>query len=199
MTNIAAAIAAFALTFVTHASFFSSETRQPVPIDPQVFEQDANAPAATGPQGIHHAAGLRPALLSDPKDTPLYNADGAALSFTLGQWLGAKGTAQVTGTGGGAETVTIRFQGLIPQGSYSLFENHFDQQPVGFTPLDSSGTTNSFIAGKDGGATLDITVTPTMTHDNAILLVYHSDHQTHGMMRGTIGVNAHHQLIARIP
>jgi len=184
---------------VTHGSFFSTETGQAAPLDPQVFEKDANAPAAAGPQGIYHVVGFRPAALSDAGETPLFNADGAALGFTLGRWLGANGTAQVTPAGGGAQTVTVHFQGLIPQGTYSLFENHFDQKPVGFTPLDGKGTSNSFVAGKDGSATLSVVVPSAMTHDNAILLVYHSDHQTHGMMRGTIGIDAHHQLIARPP
>ena len=43
--------------FQPHAAFFSAETSQPKPIDPQVFVQDAAAPAGTGPQGIAHAAG----------------------------------------------------------------------------------------------------------------------------------------------
>ena len=34
---------------------------------------------------------------------------------------------------------------------------------------------------------------------NAVLLVYHSDRKTHGPSRGRIGINAHHQLIARLP
>jgi hypothetical protein len=32
-----------------------------------------------------------------------------------------------------------------------------------------------------------------------VLLVYHSDGAEHGMQRGEIGQNAHHQLIMRVP
>jgi hypothetical protein len=42
--------------------------------------------------------------------------------------------------------------------------------------------------------------TPTMlTRANAVLLVYHTDGQAHGLSRGVPGVTAHHQLIARVP
>lgn len=54
-----------------------------------------------------------------------------------------------------------------------------------------------FTAGANGEATVT-TVTPApITHDNAVLVVYHSDGIQHGMARGTIGIDAHHQLIAR--
>jgi len=184
------------LTMETHAAFFSAETKQPKPLDPQVFVRDAKAQAGTGPQGIEHAAGFRPALISESPKTPLFNAQGKPLGFPLGKWLGARGKVHVAADG---HTVTVRLTGLRPKGTYSLFENHFDQQPIGFTPLDGSGKTNTFVARNDGKATVTVKAPETMTHANAVLLVYHSDHQAHGTSRGQIGVNAHHELIARIP
>ena len=47
------------LTFTIHATFFSSETEQPKPVDPHVFVQDPVSPGATGPQNIQHIAGFR--------------------------------------------------------------------------------------------------------------------------------------------
>jgi hypothetical protein len=44
---------------------------------------------------------------------------------------------------------------------------------------------------------VSITLPDFPTHANAVLLVYHSDGQTHGLERGRIGIDAHHQLIAR--
>jgi len=184
------------LTMETHAAFFSAETKQAKPLDPQVFVRDAKAQAATGPQNIKHAAGFRPALISEPAKTPLFNAQGKPLGFSLGKWLGARGKVHVAADG---HSVTLRLSGLRPKGTYSLFENHFDQQPIAFTPLDGSGKTNTFVARSDGKATVTVKVPETMTHANAVLLVYQSDHQAHGESRGQIGVNAHHQLIARIP
>jgi hypothetical protein len=35
------------------------------------------------------------------------------------------------------------------------------------------------------------------THDNAVLVIYNSGGQPHGMESGRIGVDAHHQIIAR--
>jgi hypothetical protein len=36
-----------------------------------------------------------------------------------------------------------------------------------------------------------------LTHDNAVLVIYNSGGEQHGMERGCIGVDAHHQIIAR--
>lgn len=188
------------LPFQTHASFFSSETRQSRTLDPQVFVRDADAKPGVGPQNIEHVAGLRPAFVDESGSTPIYTARGKPLApLTLGSWLGARGSVSITPRDGGGASVSAMFSGLRPGGVYSLFENHFEQKPIGFTPLDSTGTTNSFTAGTDGSARIEL-VTPTMpTGANAVLLVYHSDHEAHGASRGTIGVDAHHQLIAKVP
>src|SRR6516225_4632446 len=47
--------------------------------------------------------------------------------------------------------------GIRPKGHYSLFENYFDQKPVGFTPLDGAGEHNNIVAGKNGSAKLTVT------------------------------------------
>ncbi len=128
----------------------------------------------------------------------MFSAQGQALGFSLGQWLGASGAVTITPRGAGA-TLRVRLTGLVPNGVYSLFENHFDQQPVGFTPLDGSGKRNSFTAKPDGSWTITVHAPQMLSSANAVLLVYHSDRQTHGVSRGEIGVNAHHQLIAKLP
>ena len=186
------------LVFQTHAAFFSTETQQKAAIDPQVFVADPAAPAATGPQGIAHAAGFRPALIAtDAPTTKVSNADGKPLGFSLGAWLGATGTAAILPGKAGGERVTVQLHGLQPKGLYSLFENHFDQNPVGFTPLDGKGATNSFRADAKGNAKITVTTPDVLTHANAVLVVYHSDGKTHGASRGPIGVGAQHELIAR--
>lgn len=187
------------LDFLTHAAFFSEETHQPVPLDPHVFVQETGAPAGNGPQNIQHIAGLRPAHISDPGSLPVFTAPGRPLGFSLAQWLGASGTVTITNRPGGNSVITARFRHLRPNGIYSLFENHFDQNPVGFTPLDGTGKRNTFKANPNGTATISVRPSGVLTHDNAVLLVYHSDRQAHGASRGEIGINAHHQLIARIP
>jgi len=188
------------LTFIIHAAFFSSETKQPKPVDPQVFVQDPASPAATGPQNIQHIAGVRPALIEqDAKTAPLFNAKGESLGFDFGQWLGATGRVTIMPSANGKAKISAQFSKLQPGGSYSLFENHFDQQPVGFTPLDGAGKANNFVADKKGASRVTLTAPQMLTHANAVLLVYHSDKTFHGDQRGEIGVTAHHQLIARIP
>lgn len=186
-----------ALIMETHAAFFSSETKQKSPLDPQVFLSAPNSVAAVGPQGIRHEAGLRPALISDNPTSPIMDAAGKSLNMTLGSWLSAKGTVILTKQASGKQKVTLVFSGLKAEGRYSLFENHFDEKPIGFTPLDGSGTDNSFVADAKGAAVLTIYAPKPLTSDNAVLLVYHSDGKDHGKSRGSIGLDAHHQLIAK--
>jgi hypothetical protein len=187
------------LKFDTHAAFFSAETHLADPLDPQVFVADSNAPAAVGPQGIAHVAGVRNAQLNDSPSTPLFNARNRSLDFTLQNWLGATGTVTLTPTADGHETVDIELTGLVPRGLYSVFENHFDQSPVGFTPLDGAGKANTFRADETGHAHLVVNSPNVLTHDNAVLVVYHADGHAWGKRRGAIGVTAQHQLIARLP
>lgn len=188
-----------AYTFVTHAAFFSAESHQPVPIDPQVFVRKAGAPAAQGPQGIIHLPNFVPAPIAAATSTPLYTAAGKLLPVSAGDWFGATGTAQVRAAQSGRPLIRLEFHGLVPGGAYSVFENHFAAGAVTFTPLDGTGRSNSFTAQKDGAADVVIMVRGPFPHANGILLVYHSDGKDHGVERGMPGIDAHHQLILRFP
>jgi hypothetical protein len=184
------------LEFVTHAVFFSAETKQPKTLDPQVFVEDASARETTGPQGIKHVAGVRPPLVEqDPKTSKLFNAEHQPLGFELQSWLAATGTVSITEKDDKV-MLDATFKNLQPNASYSLFENHFDTKPVTFTPMDGVRKTNSFTAKADGTASVTVTLPNMPTHDNAVLLIYNSGGQPHGMERGRIGMDAHHQIIA---
>jgi hypothetical protein len=199
---IASAAGSFAasplkMDFITHAAFFSAESKQPKVLDPQVFVRDATIPATTGLQGIKRVAGVRsPLIEEDAKSSMLYNAQDRPLGFDLQTWLSASGSVTITEQVG-KPLLEAQFKGLKPNALYSLFENHFDHTPVTFTPMDGTGTTNSFMALPDGTAKVSMTLPDFPTHANAVLLVYNSEGQTHGLERGRIGIDAHHQLIAR--
>ncbi len=184
--------------FVTHAAFFSLESKQPNLLDPQAFVRDPAAAAGPGPQGIVHTAGIRPAFGVDDPSVPVVNAQGRALGFTLAEWFGAHGSVKVATTGSNT-AADFTFVGLIPNGRYSLFENHFSDSGVTFTPLDGTATTNSFTASDKGRAEIALTIPGAVSHEEGLLLVYHSDGHDHGMQRGQLGVTAHHQLIIRTP
>ena len=187
------------LTFVLHGAFFSKETHQPIAIDPQVFVLAPGVRAGIGPEQIPHGADFRPARLADPPDTQLYGADGVPLNLTLKQWLSARGTAAIDPVDDSGDRVDAFFLGLIPHGTYSLFE--VTARPSGnvFTPLDRAGTSNNFVANARGRARITVATPSLLTHANAVLLIYHSDDHTYGRSRGMPGVNAHHQLIAQLP
>lgn len=196
-TPVTASENARVLSLETHAEFFSHETHQKVDLDPQVFVKDATTNGAVGPQQITRIGGIRNALVTDNPELPIFSASGKDLGMTLGKWLGAKGGVILTKLDDSKEKVTIYMTGLKPKGKYSFFENHFDQKPIGFTPLDGVGTNNTVTANSAGTAVFT-TITPTLiTHDNAVLVVYQSDGKSYGKSRGEIGHNAHHQLIVR--
>lgn len=185
------------LAFQLHGAFYSRETATTPPIDPQVFVAEAAAKAGPGPQGIDHVDGVRPLRLSDP-DTQLVNAESAPLLFTTSRWLAGTGSASLTDAANGAQEITLRFQRLIVFGVYSMFKNSFSSAGVIFTPLDGEGTRNSFLADAAGNATFILTTPQRLTARNALLLVYHSDATDHGPVRGKIGWDAHHHLIAPV-
>lgn len=185
------------MDFVTHAAFFSGESKQPKTLDPHIFVRDSEAAEAVGPQGIKHPPRIRPPFIAqDAGSSPLFPAEAKPLGFDSQTWLAAKGTLTILAHGG-LIRLEATFSGLKPNGTYSLFENHFDRKPVGFTPIDGTGQTNTFAAGPGGAAAISLQLTHVPSHDNAVLLVYHSDDRAHGPERGRIGVDAHHQLIAR--
>jgi len=114
------------LRFETHAAFFSAETAQTNPLDPQVFVRSEGSSAGRGPQGIEHVANLRNARVGDSSVMSIYSASGEPLSMTLGEWLGAQGTLTLMPNSDGSERIDVSLAGLRPGGKYSLFENHFD-------------------------------------------------------------------------
>jgi hypothetical protein len=187
------------LTFVTHASFFSQETHRSPVIDPQVFVREDSAAEGTGPQNIEHAAGLRPAQLTDAPELVAYDAKGNSLGFTLDKWFAATGTADLSPASNGGTKVALTFAKLIPFGVYSVFRIAFSPDGATFRPLDGDGSTNNFTAAADGSAALLVTTTDPLLRGNAIVLVHHSDALSHGASRGDIGLNAQHQLIVRLP
>jgi hypothetical protein len=181
--------------FMTHAAFYSVETRQPSSLDPQVFVRDSSIAEETGAQAIHHVAGVRPAhLANDDRTTQLYNAEGKPLGFNLGKWLGASGTVDVSpGTGG--DRIHLGFVALIESAPYALYRRHFAPGGATLTPLDGSGTTNAFSTSSLGTAGLDIDVPVHLDRDDTIVLVYNSDGVQHAANSGPAGVSSHDQLI----
>jgi hypothetical protein len=188
------------LAFVTHAAFFSQETHRTPSIDPQIFVREDSAAEGTGPQNIEHVAGVRPARLDDAPELVAYDAKGNSLGFTLGKWFAASGTAELApGPTAASTRVSLAFTKLIPFGVYSLFRIAFSPDGATFRPLDGDGTTNNFTAAADGSASPVVTTSDPLQRGDAIVLVYHADALQHGASRGTIGLDAHHQLIVRLP
>jgi hypothetical protein len=184
--------------FVTHAAFFSQETRRSPAIDPQVFVKDDAAAEGTGPENIAHTAGLRPARVDDLREVVVYNAKGDSLGFTLERWFGASGSVDIDPQPNGNSRLTLKCQKLVAFGVYSVFRIAFSPDGASFKPIDGDGTTNSFTATVDGNANVVMSSPDALVRGNAIVLILHSDSQEHGVSRGEIGVTAHQQLIARL-
>jgi len=197
--HVSAADPSYTYTFLTHAAFFSTETKQLAVIDPQVFVADPTVPAGTGPQNIPHIAGYRPARVdTDPATVPTFTAQGTPLPFTLGAWLDATGSGTLTCNGNTAVGYHT-FRGLVPGGVYQLFRNQFTPQGAMRSPFGKGDASDSvFTAGKDGTfmvvSVLPFCPAPT----DGVLLSFHSDGMVHGALGGQTGVNLHNQLLVRV-
>ena len=195
---VVASAAPAAHSMVPFAAGFALGTRQDVFVDPQMFVAAPGRAGGPGLQSIVASAGYRNALMDDDPDAQACNAQGKALGFTLGQWFGARGTVNFDAAESKPRIATA-FAGLIPGGVYSLFTVTFAADGSNtWAPLDGTGTANTFTADAQGHGGILVTAPAPLTHDNAIMLVYHSDRTAHGMDRGAPGVTAHSQLIYRV-
>ncbi len=194
----APASAAFAThAFVTGAEQWALESHADQFADPQVFVHQDGAAAVTGAQGIAHAAGLRPGLMTDDPATPAFNAQGKALGFSLGAWFGARATV-VYDTPSAKPQVAMGFAGLNPGGVYSVFERRGSPASPTFAPLDGNGTRSTFTADAQGNAAMQLTLGAALLPGSAMVVVYHSDGSAHGTDLGQPGVTAHTQLVYRL-
>ena len=182
-----------ALAGATFQPVTAATTAQP----PQVFVRDASAQAQTGDNP--HDYGIRPPGDNDSDAAMLFNAHGESLHTGLGSWRSAAGTATFEP---GQQTTKVHavFQRLIPNGHYSLFVRQLaGRTGAVFTPLDLVGTSNSFVAGPDGGADVTVSSPLQMPAGSQLVLVFHSDGADHQSSIGVLGTNAHPQLITRVP
>ncbi|MBV8170865.1 MAG: hypothetical protein JO219_02930 [Candidatus Eremiobacteraeota bacterium] len=193
-----AVVAAVTLTFVPY-SWVAAQGAGAALADPQVFVKDATAQPGVGQEGIDHDAGLRPAQVSaDPPTMPLFNARGAPLGVTIGQWMSAGGTLVIEPINASAQQVSISLHGLSRYGVYSVFVNRTPDSPGSDLPLDGAGTGNSVVADAGGTARVMLLVTPPLTTGSLITVVFHSDGASHAMSPGAPGVTAHVQLAATV-
>lgn len=192
--TIAPAFASVTEHFMTHAHFETARVHADAEIDPEIFVADKSAPQGTGALGIMHDSGFRPARSSDNPSLPVYNAQGVGLSLNLGRWSGATGTADFTAQSRGTDSrVHCTFAGLVPFGIYSLFVGRVTHDGTTVTPL--SEATNKLTASVDGFLDVSTQSTDPLETGDTLLLVYHSDGESHGVHRGELGITAHEQLL----
>lgn len=192
--------AATTATYQLHMSFFSTESNISPVIDPQMFASAPGQAAGTGPQMIPHAAGFAAVRQAAPPSTPLYGATGHPLGITLGTWENARGSVRFA-CAKGQSTVTSSLSGLIAGGLYSVFVVHLTVNGAArFTPLgNAAGTDDSFTADAHGAAHPTDHVTGCLDHQEAVVVIWHSDHVAHGATPGVLGVTWHNSLITVVP
>jgi hypothetical protein len=189
-----AAAVIVALAAATFQPVTAANTAQP----PQVYVRDASAQAQTGENA--HDWGLRPPGDNDSDAAALLNAHGTSIKAGLGVWRTATGTANFEPGPQGGTRVKASFRGLLPNGRYSLFVRQLaGRTGAVFTPLDLIGATNSFSADGAGNGALNVEVPAQLATGSQLVLVYHSDGTDHQSSIGVLGINAHPQLITRVP
>lgn len=136
----------------------------------------------------------------DPPATSLLAADAAPLHVSLGAWEKAAGTLTLT-CSNQVGTAKSQLTGLIPKAVYSVFVVHLKVDGPGrFTPLGNpGGTDNSFTSSGSGSATTTDQVNGCLDHQEAVVVIWHSDGKTHGATPGILGVTWHNSVITQVP
>ncbi len=166
----------------------------------QVFVRDSRASVQTDENINVHEAGLRSPRSDDDPATPVFDAAGNALFFTLEKWRAASGTVDILPNSDvPGDRVSLSLHRLIAFGHYSVFVRMDGADGPHFSPLDGSGITNNFDAREDGGASVTISAPQHMNAGSWIVTVYHSDAQDHGDSPGDFPRTAHQQLVLRLP
>ena len=164
----------------------------------QVFVHDASVPAATGSDP--HDAGVRPVNANDSPLAQLYTARNNPMNVTLQSWSAATGTVTTSADNNGGTRVHATFSNLIPLGHYSLFLRQLaGRSGAILMPVDITGAAANLVAGPNGDAVFDADTSATIPTGAQLVLIYHSDGQDHQSSIGVPGVNAHPQLITRVP
>jgi hypothetical protein len=192
-----AAAVLVALASVTFQPVTAQTTAQPA----HVFVRDSAAPASTDESmGGLHDKGLRPPADTDSPSAQLSNAHGESLKVSIADWRSATGTADFAPGPGGGVRVRAAFKGLIPMGRYSLFIRQLaGRAGVVLTPVDITGVADTFFADKDGIGMIAVDSPNVIPPGAQLVLIYHSDGSDHQSSPGNLGVNAHEQLITRVP
>jgi hypothetical protein len=135
---------------------------------------------------------------TDPS-APLFNNAGVSLNLTWGDWSAASATSVVrtSGKSNPRTDVRLRFSGLIPGGTYSVFYGTLN--PDSENPLcpgvertlalpsvdrDQSPDASSFVAGSDGTAAFRGSLDGNLLTAGQVFfsIVYHFDGQTYGSL-----------------
>lgn len=145
----------------------------------------------------------------DAKDLGPY-PKGRALGITLGQWLAAKGSGTYA-CERGQGTVTARFEGLVPNGVYTMWYFFLPMPPpTPFTgtldlPLGArNGTQNTLTARADGKALYRLSFKPCLQLSGeqlaaGLAAAWHSDGKTYATDPGPFGIVTHVQLFLLLP
>ncbi|GAC1660041.1 MAG: hypothetical protein NVS4B13_07090 [Candidatus Elarobacter sp.] len=192
-----AAAVLLALAGATFQPVTAQTTAQPA----QVFVRDSAAPAQLDANaGAAHDAGLRPPAETDSPSAQLVNAHGVALKVSIADWRSAMGTAEFAPGASGGVRVRAAFKGLISMGRYGLFIRQLaGRNGVVLTPVDITGVADTFFADKDGLGAIAIDSPNPIPSGAQLVLIYHSDNSDHQSSPGNLAVNAHEQLITRVP
>jgi hypothetical protein len=135
---------------------------------------------------------------------------GRALHMTLGQWLGASGSASYTCEGGNG-TVKATFAGLVPEATYTMWHFFMPTPPTEpFTgtldlPVGArDGSQSVFHTNVHGAARFEASFTPCLQLSDeqlagGLAIAWHSDGTTYGPLPGDFGTASHVQLFAMLP
>ena len=169
---------------------------------PQPGHSDLDAP-------LFASATAQPHMPFDPASVGPFPI-GRDLELTLGQWLSASGDGHYRCDGEQGH-LAIEFSGLVPNGVYTLWHFFLVNAPtepfIGSFDLPVGtydGAQAAFAADANGDAVFDKSFSSCLQLSGEQLMAglavnWHSDGNTHGMLPGAFGENAHIQIYTVLP
>jgi hypothetical protein len=160
-----------------------------------------NQPVFTVASSVHH----------DPMNKEAIGpyAKGQELGFTLGEWLGASGTANYN-CADGKGAIEASFENLVPNGVYTMW-NFYLAMPFTepFSTYDvpvgkRDGSSSVFKTDGNGAAKFSASFEPCLQGSGpqlgaGLAIAYHSDGKTYGSGPGSMGDKSHVHLFALLP
>jgi len=195
------------LTFATHLDADMAE--QDVFVEHTPGSGEVFRPTKAGRDGAAAVYAAATPTAHEPFDPGAIGPyrKGKPLGFSLADWLGARGAGTYSCVDG-VGTIDVAFDGLVPNGVYTMWHFFMAAPPtIGTYDLpfgNRDGNDSVFAADAKGHARFQKTAAPCLQLSGeqlmaGLAIAWHSDGKTYGVEAGDFGKVSHVQLFLGLP